>query len=111
MNNHQIQNACTIIRAYHFHSASESFFKTEDQQVHDLTDKIMHNTCGISPIARQIRENKWDILFKNETWLSYLQGAQSYSVMDDSLTNPLRILSESFPVETEYYIIPSLLRK
>jgi len=110
MNNQQVQDACTFIRAYHFKSASDSFFSTEDQQVHDLTERIMNDLCEISPISILIKKNDWGELFKNERWLGFLQGALNYSAMDNKLTYPLKVLSEAFPLETEYYIIPSLLR-
>ena len=109
--NSKIVEACNIIMHYHFVYASEAFYETESNSVKDQTQKAMDNSCKSSTLAILIKENKWDELFKNEKWLNFLRGAQYLGVFNKNLNGPLLFLSKTFPNETEYHIIPGLIRE
>ena len=110
MDDKQIEDACNFIRAYHFKDSCDKLFRTKEQFVHDQAEKIMNDTCGISPITILIKENNWKQLFQNQTWLELLDEAQEFSSLNSELNEPLRLLSESFRVETDGYIVPGLLK-
>ncbi|HEY5587849.1 MAG TPA: hypothetical protein VIK86_02720 [Candidatus Paceibacterota bacterium] len=108
--NSRIRKVCDILMEFHYMTASASHYDTEDQSIKDQTQKIMDDSCKSSPLALLIKENKWDELFKNERWLSFLSGAQNFSVLEKGLNIPLLFLSQMFPKETEFHIMPHLLR-
>jgi hypothetical protein len=108
--NSRIREACNLVMAYHYGLASARFLETDDISKKNKIKEIMDNSCSDSFLSLLIKENKWDELFKNEKWLNFLQGAQNFSVFEKRLNIPLLFLSKLFPTETEYYIIPELIK-
>jgi len=111
MKDSEIENACNLIKEFHFALAGVNFFKTTDKQVMDTTFRIVGDTTNGSPIDVLIKSNNWKELFENQRWLLFLEGAQNFSVLDQRLVPPLKLLAELFPEETKMHIIPEILRE
>jgi len=105
-----IMCACDYVMAFHYGTASASNYMTLDSSVKEQTGKIMKETSKDSPFAKLIENHEWKVLFGNERWLTFLEGAQNFSTIDSRLCEPLKVLSEFFPEETKIHIIPGLLR-
>ena len=101
----EICMACDFIRIFHLMQAAGAVREGKDNGngVHDVVRALETG----SEISVLISKHDWNTLFANHTWLSFLKGAQQFSILEPKLLKHLRVIMDNFPKETDPILFPN----